>query len=68
MRIATVIALIRGEYVAAAVLMTIILIAEYIADLNTDRARASINALVGATLEPRRSAHPRANASVQSKS
>ena len=47
--IATMIALIGGEYVAAAVLMTIILIAEYIADLNTDRARASIKALVGAT-------------------
>ena len=47
--IATVIALLGGEYVAAAVLMTIILIAEYIADLNTDRARASIKALVGAT-------------------
>ena len=47
--IATTIALLGGEYVAAAVLMTIILIAEYIADLNTDRARASIKALVGAT-------------------
>ena len=47
--IATVIALLGGEYVAAAVLMTIILIAEYMADLNTDRARASIKALVGAT-------------------
>ncbi len=47
--IATAIALLGGEYVAAAVLMTIILIAEYIADLNTDRARASIKALVGAT-------------------
>ena len=47
--IATLIALLGGEYVAAAVLMTIILIAEYIADLNTDRARASIKALVGAT-------------------
>ena len=35
--IATTIALLGGEYVAAAVLMTIILIAEYIADLNTDR-------------------------------
>lgn len=29
--------------------MTIILIAEFIADLNTDRARASIKALIGAT-------------------
>lgn len=47
--IATVIALLGGEYIAASVLMTIILIAEYIADLNTDRARASIKALVGAT-------------------
>ena len=47
--IATLIALFGGEYVAAAVLMTIILIAEYIADLNTDRARASIQALIGAT-------------------
>jgi Zn2+/Cd2+-exporting ATPase len=34
--------------VAGSVLMTIILIAEYIADLNTDRARASIKALIGA--------------------
>lgn len=46
--IATGIALAGGEYIAASVLMTIILIAEYIADLNTDRARASIKALVGA--------------------
>ena len=46
--VATLIALLGGEYVAASVLMTIILIAEYIADLNTDRARASIKALVGA--------------------
>lgn len=45
--VATVIALAGGEYVAASVLMTIILIAEYIADLNTDRARASIKALIG---------------------
>lgn len=45
--IATIIAFLGGEYVAAAVLMTIILIAEYIADLNTDRARASIKALIG---------------------
>src|SRR5215207_4179288 len=44
---ATVIALISGEYVAASVLMTIILIAEFIADFNTDRARASITALIG---------------------
>src|SRR5215216_766299 len=45
--VATIIALIGGEYVAAAVLMTIILIAEFIAELNTDRARASIKALIG---------------------
>lgn len=45
--VATIIALIGGEYVAAAVLMNIILIAEFIADLNTDRARASIKALIG---------------------
>lgn len=45
--VATIIAMIGGEYVAGAVLMTIILIAEFIADLNTDRARASIKALVG---------------------
>lgn len=45
--VATVIAIIGKEYVAASVLMTIILIAEFIAELNTDRARASIRALVG---------------------
>lgn len=45
--VATVIALLAGEYVAASVLMTIILIAEFIADLNTDRAKASISALIG---------------------
>jgi Zn2+/Cd2+-exporting ATPase len=45
--IATIIALIAGEYVAAAVLMNIILVAEFIAELNTDRARASIKALIG---------------------
>ncbi|MEO8494253.1 MAG: cation-translocating P-type ATPase [Planctomycetota bacterium] len=45
--IATVIALLGGEYVAAAVLMNIILIAEFIAELNTDRARASIKELIG---------------------
>src|SRR5215218_7646172 len=45
--IATVIAMIGREYIAGAVLMTIILIAEFIADLNTDRARASIKALIG---------------------
>jgi Cd2+/Zn2+-exporting ATPase len=45
---ATGIAIAGGEYVAGAVLMTIILVAEFIADFNTDRARASIKALVGA--------------------
>src|SRR5215216_6436053 len=45
--VATIIAIIGGEYIAAAVLMTIILIAEFIAELNTDRARASIKALIG---------------------
>lgn len=45
--VATVIALIGGEFVAGAVLMNIILIAEFIAELNTDRARASIKALIG---------------------
>ncbi|MGI8435876.1 MAG: heavy metal translocating P-type ATPase [Chthoniobacterales bacterium] len=45
--VATVIAVIGGEYVAGAVLMTIILIAEFIAELNTERARASIKALIG---------------------
>jgi len=45
--VATVIALLGGEYIAASVLMTIILIAEFIADLNVDRARASIRSLIG---------------------
>ena len=36
--VATLVALAGREYVAASVLMTIILIAEFIADLNTDRA------------------------------
>ncbi len=45
--VATIIAMIGKEYVAGAVLMTIILIAEFIAELNTDRARASIKALIG---------------------
>src|SRR6266545_1827769 len=45
--LATVIAMIGGEYTAGAILMDIILIAEFIADLNTDRARASIKALIG---------------------
>ena len=45
--VATVIAMVGGEYVAGAVLLNIILIAEFIAELNTDRARASIKALIG---------------------
>jgi Zn2+/Cd2+-exporting ATPase len=45
--IATVIAMLGREYVAGAVLMVIILIAEFIAGLNTERARASIKALIG---------------------
>jgi len=45
--IATGIALLGGEYAAGAILMTIILIAEFIAELNTERARASIKSLIG---------------------
>jgi Cd2+/Zn2+-exporting ATPase len=45
--LATLTALIGGEAIAGAVLMTIILLAEFVADLNTDRARASIRALIG---------------------
>lgn len=45
--LATLVAVFGGETVAGAVLMVIILIAEFIADLNTDRARASIKALIG---------------------
>ncbi len=45
--VATLVAVFGGETVAGAVLMVIILIAEFIADLNTDRARASIKALLG---------------------
>ena len=45
--IATLIAVFNGETVAGAVLMVVILIAEFIADLNTDRARASIKSLIG---------------------
>ena len=44
---ATLVAMFGGETVAGAVLMVIILIAEFIAELNTDRARASIKALIG---------------------
>lgn len=45
--IATSIAMAGQEYNAGAVLMMIILIAEFIAELNTDRARASIKSLIG---------------------
>jgi heavy metal translocating P-type ATPase len=45
--IATLVAMLGAEFVAGAVLMVIILIAEFIADLNTERARASIKALIG---------------------
>src|SRR5215210_7168307 len=45
--IATTIAMIGHEYVAGSILMMIILIAELIAELNTERARASIKALIG---------------------
>ena len=45
--VATLLAVFGGETVAGAVLMVIILIAEFIAELNTDRARASIKSLIG---------------------
>ena len=45
--LATLIAMAGREYVAGAMVMVIILIAEFIADLNTDRARASIKGLLG---------------------
>jgi heavy metal translocating P-type ATPase len=45
--IATLVAVLGGETVAGAVLMVIILIAEFIAELNMDRARASIKSLIG---------------------
>ncbi len=45
--VATLVAVFGGETVAGAVLMVIILIAEFIAELNTDRAHASIKALIG---------------------
>lgn len=45
--IATLVAVFGGEAAAGAILMVIILIAEFIADLNTDRARASIQSLLG---------------------
>ncbi|SFN14399.1 heavy metal translocating P-type ATPase [Nitrosomonas communis] len=44
--IATLVAVFGGETVAGAVLMVIILIAEFITELSTDRARASIKALI----------------------
>jgi heavy metal translocating P-type ATPase len=47
--LATLIALATGEVIAGSVIMVIILIAEFIAQLNTDRARASIRNLVGST-------------------
>lgn len=46
--IATVVAMLGREYVAGSVLLVIILIAELIAELNTERARASIRSLIGA--------------------
>lgn len=45
--VATLVAVFGGETVAGAVLMVIILFAEFIAELNTDRARASIKSLIG---------------------
>lgn len=45
--IATLVAVFGGEAIAGAVLMVIILIAEFIAEFNTDRARASIRGLIG---------------------
>ena len=45
--IATLVAVFGGETVAGAVIMVIILVAEFIAELNTERARASIKALIG---------------------
>ncbi|MDQ2664551.1 MAG: cadmium-translocating P-type ATPase [Gemmatimonadota bacterium] len=49
--IATVIAMVGGEYTAGAILMMIILFAELVAELNTERARASIKALIGSVPE-----------------
>ena len=45
--VATIVALAGGEAAAGAVLLSIILIAEFIADLNMERARASIKGLIG---------------------
>ena len=61
--IATVIAMIGDEYVAGAILMVIILIAELIAELNTERARASIKALIGSV--PSRALVRRADGDVE---
>jgi Zn2+/Cd2+-exporting ATPase len=49
--VATIVAIIGKEYTAAAVLLTIILVAEWIAEWNTNRARASIQALIGSVPE-----------------
>lgn len=49
--VATIVAMIGGETVAGAVLLVIILIAEFIAELNTERARASIRDLIGSIPE-----------------
>ena len=49
--VATLVAVFGGETVAGAVLMVIILIAEFIAELNTDRARASIKSLIGSVAQ-----------------
>ena len=45
--LATVILVIGKEYAAGAILLVIILVAELIAELNSDRARASIKGLIG---------------------
>ena len=45
--LATVISVIGKEYAAGAILLVIILVAELIAELNSDRARASIKGLIG---------------------
>jgi heavy metal translocating P-type ATPase len=45
--VATIVALLGGEAAAGAVLLSIILIAEFIADLNMERARVSIKDLIG---------------------
>jgi len=45
--IATLVAVFGGEPLAGTVMMTIILIAEFIAEINTERTRASIKNLIG---------------------